>query len=357
MRSSYFLVGLSLALCAACSIGETETGTQDDDYTVHPTGGTSSLTVHGFGPRKDVRVFARKNEGEAPILSLTADTPREVSPGEYCVWTTVEDAGRPVTTQRQCGIKIASGNAGEYTLGQVSFARSCSDKVFAVDVENPGSVLGRQSEPVPHAAGSFFYQLDQSSTFDWQGRVVGSTSLNALTGTVAEGATTTVDPCDVSKRQKLRIVPPAQRELPDTPTVASYRLELVKVGDDKTRTTATNVPLSFDKPLLIYAPGDAPSYALRVSGNVLGPLATADEPMKEIQLGRIDVADVDITKADGKHVAVRGTFLIRGNGFSLSGFTTGHGLDVFPGKYEVEVSYVHPVDGASMKDVHSVTIP
>jgi hypothetical protein len=342
-------------------MNEDATGTQAGDYTVHPTGATSTLTVHGFGPRADLRVLARKNEPGAPLLGLTADTAREVSPGTYCVWTTVQDrARRELPTQAQCDVQVAAGSAVEYTLGQVSFARSCSDKIFAVDVESGSSTnLGWQSEPVPHAAGSFFYQLDSANTFGWDGRVERYNSLNVLKGTVTEGATTTVDPCDVTNRQKLRLVPPSQRELPNIENDynARYTFELVEVGDDKTHTSAVTLGVSFDKPLLVYAPGDAPSYALRVSGNVIGPLATAQEPMKEIQLGRIDVADVDVTKADGSHVAVHGTFAISGNGFSMSSFATGHGLDVFPGTYKVDVAYTHPVDGAPMKESYSVTVP
>ncbi len=369
-RSFALLTILGSAACtAAAGSGAEQTG--EEDYTVRPTSGSATITVHGAGARTDVKVFAQKQGG--PKLQLVPETAKPVSPGTYCLWTSVLDPrDGEVETQHMCDVEVAAASALDYTLGQVTFARSCSDLLLSVDLPTyqetstrAGVLLGRQTAAVPHAAGTFGYALDYlTTTSAWGSGAGGSSSvlLDKVEGSVAEAGTASVDLCDVSGRAKLRLLPPPQRELPDYPG-NGYTLNIRSNGRAETRKILT-AP-SFAKPVLVFAapPANADAtYVLDVGSKdarLSVPLAPPSQPMKEIQLGRLDVADVEVTKPDGTKVMVAGTFRVTSAARDVyfDRLPTGHGLDLFPGTYTVEVTYVHPVDGAPMKDTHTVTLP
>ncbi len=364
LRASRVVLPLVAAACAA----EPEAADRSDDISVRPTDGSSKITVNVPAGMIAANVVVQRDDGAAGPIPVAPGAAVDVSPGRYCVWTVVND----FATTPDCRVEIANSTHVTYTLGGVTFTRSSQDLVFGVDWPTTTNPIGPKflllNGVVPHAAGEFKYDPMPIQGMDYYGF------------TVREGTVTTVDLTSTRGRAALRVLPSSDRTLPTHPnTIGSREVGIqlgviVRVGGSGATYNAPSTLAAPDKPLLFRSNifGDVyrtthMSFRPRGGRGSLDTfqLTTATTP-PVVQLGRLDIHPVAVTMPDGSVQNVGGKFAV-GREVTQDGVVVqqstevdlllGHGIDVLPGRYVINVSYKHPVDGADRSKTFTVNVP
>ncbi|MEA2748239.1 MAG: hypothetical protein QOI41_2382 [Myxococcales bacterium] len=346
------LLGLSTLANLACTAAAPQeaSDSSENDYTVTPTGGSGQLQITlpaGTGP---ALVFARRKDGAGPPIDLTDGKVKSVSPATYCIWTRVTGSNPydiQYETQSDCTVTVATGGSVVYALGAVAFTRSRNDLVFGLDVGADTSYTNQQTrrflgstKAIPHANGSFEYVYVTMKS-GWSGSP--DTPLDAFAISVAAGATSTIDLVDTTNRFGTRILPATPRALPNAPTQIS-----AQVGTSTYATTASWFDIgSLPKPVLVRAKASALLYVTTPAPQQIA----LTQPIVDRPLARLDVEDVAVTMPDGSIKKARGTVTI--GGFTMP---TNAGIDLLPGTYSMNVSYVHPGDGATIVSSYTANV-
>ena len=244
--------------------------------------------------------------------------------------------------------------------------------------------------------------------FSWTLPILLDTSKSLAGG---ESATVNIAPSD--QRATIIVKKPAARELPDAPAgnchlatrtflvhrrvdnaagvygePPSYDQKNTALGNvpvqdgSNTYSTAYDyvtswaaLPVAGDTTVRVFpfANSEAPNHYELVVNNVATTLALKPGDTKTIQLERLDVDDVAVTKENGEVYTVRGTFQLfsKGPNNSWIPFTsrqdcsngagvpyslyTNSGIDVMPGTYRLIISY-STAEGARTQD-QTVTVP
>lgn len=161
---------------------------------------------------------------------------------------------------------------------------------------------------------------------------------------IAPGETVARDVHDYADRRMVRIVPPV-RHLPDAcdsgitlKGMASAGTTRMAIGLDAPTEVGENVAF-----LESLTNGPRTLYELPcVKNHHTLPMGEPGVAPKDFQLGRIDVADVDVTNADGTVTKVRGQWYLLDWStriLSVGWLPTNTGLDLPPGTYELVVTY------------------
>lgn len=358
MRTLSAHIGIFSLFAAACGgSGDAESG--EDDLTVTPTGGTSALLV-SMGPGTAAATILASKSGGGTI-PLSPGVATAVSPGHWCISTQVGS----LQTQSDC-VDVPSGAQVDYTLGAVQFVRSCSEAILGVDIpmRNVGyngdpynvELLVQQTAPIPHAAGAGLrFAYDNAGNEPGSYGTTSIPQLRFVQGAIEENKITEMDLCDGPIRAK--ILPPPSRALPTHPSSG-----FIFFNRKESYFSAYTMPMTeWPEPAVVILPDANWSLALRrpdahywqpEQEYSLDPLGGVEQT---VQLGRIDVTDVEVQNLDGTTTAVKGTFSIQQ--INETKIPTGHGVDVFPGTYTVKVEYKHPADGSAMVDSYEAVIP
>ncbi len=335
-----------LSLTSACAASAPDSAERQDDVIVQPTGGSAKLTLTVPEGSAAAQLWAEREDHGAPALLLEPGVAVTVSPGAYCLWTKIGT----FKTKMNCGLQIASGANLTYALGGVRFTRSTTDLVFGIDW--PTSELStvkdflRRTDLLPHAPGSFRYDHLSGGEIDW------------YAFTVRPGQVTSVDLTSRYGRVAGRLLPSAaaDRALPTHPNREGEKTFGAEVTLRITGGTVRSIRgrellVALDAPVLfraVVATGEQASVAFRYSSGAAGTqLLTLGLGDSSLQLGRLDVDKVAVTMPDGSVSQVAGRFSVSRDGTILEReLALGHGIDLLPGAYRVDVSYEHPVDGA-----------
>ncbi len=349
---SFAVFALTLVSTAACTATD-DVGSSEQDYTVTPTAGSAKLVVLAppAGGSGEVFVAPRDAQGRAntnKARRVTYGTPLAVSPGKQCVYVALDR--QPVA--EDCTIVVGSNKLVTYTLGSLLLTRSRNDYLLSIDGEPyPSPVLAARSRVVLPAGTHGYRALYPTWSFeDENERNFGKRDvIEEFAFTIAEGQDRTVDLSTYNETKRgLRFVP-HRGTLPQA--MDDSFLFSFGAYEPKMPWPTLNSP----EPLLLRL--DTP-YAVKFRGETFTPGAPGTTT--DVRLGWIETADVEVTMPDGSKREVRGTWSVTKKGSGLvvaEDVSTGVGLDVLPGSYEVTVTYAHPVDGATQSDTRDVVVP
>lgn len=173
----------------------------------------------------------------------------------------------------------------------------------------------------------------------WPGTYTVSTPAAAgpTSVTVAPGATQGVDLGGVTTptRATIAFAPPKSRDLP------SAKSDPLAIGIPRPGRNRVTVDPAASRDIRVvgFAPGQKAAFA------ELGPrhldFALAEGQTFTLQLGRIDVEDVEVTRENGTKYRAHGTYSVRSvdDNKDLGSYATQSGIDVLPGHYTVVVDY------------------
>jgi hypothetical protein len=325
----------------------TETGGKDDG--TNPTLGTGQLVIHGAGDAP-VELVARRELGA--FQTFEAGVPQSVLSGMWCIATRLGE----FTTQEDC-VMVEARQITEYRLGAVTFARPTNEVVWGVDspvdpllldhrrTADAEGLLSRTGT-IAHAAGTAKYRAHQIGGVEFD---------------VRPGETTSV--FLFSRFEGIQLTPPASRSLPDLRDLGDSSLvpALCSVGTNVEQSTCLEYQSS-QTPIWVERPRGDEKLILAVgTGWFEKQWMTIDYragSSAQIPLRRIDLEHVKVELTDGAvqvvpgvaHVQLvqPGPFVTFKGDWFVIGAPTGHGLDVFPGKYNVLTVFKHPETGAEM---------
>jgi hypothetical protein len=329
---------------------------------VIPSVGAALLTVT-VPPGTDLsssRILARPAGSSGAILSLKPGESKAVSAGTLCLWT---EGLNPARKMSEACISLAEGSAQTYRLGSVQFVRSTNDFIYGLDGVRAGlgyeppdpdqiRALLSHTEQLAHVPGTFAYRAAALGVFEISVEADKNTVFD-VSSLIGQGA--------------IRLLPPASRSLPDHGSGINgiEGLDLVYGGRHWSGVhypyfVAMQQPVAF-----IGWSGFAP---LRL-GPVSKPLGNYNiefpppGTIKEIQLQRLDVADVQMTLPDGTKQSVKGKVTIQYQNpadglYHLLGknMNTGYGVDLPPGRYRIYIFYTSPLDGAAQYLMKELTL-
>ncbi len=272
-------------------------------------------------------------------------------------------------------------------------------QVFGQSRANPAFWNGAPQRPLLAPPGDY--------RFSW-----GMPILTDVKKTLGSGENATVDLAPSDKRATIVVKKPAARELPDVPAVRCHlpaRTFLVHrraentngvwgeppsydqnqtspqdlplqpgsnhYGSSEQITSWAALPLKNDTTVKVFpfAASEGANHYELVVNNVATPLALKPGDTKTVQLERLDVDDVEVTKETGETYMVKGTWQLFRQGANnawlpitvrqdcstgagaQTSFPTNSGLDVLPGTYRLVISYA-TAEGTKTQD-HTVSVP
>ncbi len=420
MRSSSLALVAVLAAVPACAAVSDDAAQHEDDYRVVPTDGETLarlkvLPPSGWtlpvNPNEDAVLVYRSGGTQLGGMSRLPE-----GDGTLLV-------GSKFDVQLNAGnVKLTKGATTIYTLGSLepkwdpnaltsdfgpkpslavfyTAPGAAEAKVYGQSRANPAFWNGAPQKPLLAPAGDY--------RFSWTLPI-----LSDVKETLSDGEKASVSLSPADRRATIVVKKPVARELPDVPAVRCHlpaRTFLVHrraenangvwgeppsydqnqtspqdlplqpgsnhYGSSEQITSWAALPLKNDTTVKVFpfAASEGANHYELVVNNVAMPLALKPGDTKTVQLERLDVDDVEITKETGETYMAKGTWTLHRQGpnntwlpvtvrqdcstgaGAQASFPTNSGLDVLPGTYRLVISYTTG-EGARTQE-HTVSVP
>jgi hypothetical protein len=426
-RTSLFgLLALFVALPACTASDGSDAADSEADLHIHPKDGEtlSRLTVTTPGgwtlpvnPADDATVTYRN-------ASIPLNVQQRLTEGDgYLVVSSKFDV-----SVNAGNVALAKGKATSFDLASLKptykAASDASSKLArdfgplpTLKVFYTGATLGETQVYGQSRSNAAFWSGDPQRAllappgayrFSWSLPILSDVNKTLAGG---DNATVSLDPSD--QRATIVVKKPAARDLPDAPVPQCHmatRTFLVHRRVDNSNgqygepasydqrntqqpaaaiqngyvnysnaydqaTSWAGLPMKDDTTVKVFpfAASEGANHYELVVNNVAMPLALKPGDTKTIQLERLDVDDVEITKETGETYTVHGSFQLFRQGPNASwipitvrqdcsngggqqvAFPTNTGIDVLPGTYRLLISY-STAEGAKQQD-QTVTVP